>query len=84
MQIAAFESEPEAQQTATILKEQGYDCTIVTRNDRSYEQRTADYFKGKAQSYQPQAYVISETAEFEPFLHAAQRHYGFVIRGDIA
>ena len=84
MRIAAFENEPEAEAAAIMLRERGYDSTVVKQSDRSYEERVADYFRGKPRTYQPNALVISETADFEPFANAAQKHYGFVIRGEVA
>lgn len=83
MKIAAFERDPEASATATILREQGYDSKIVKQGQDDYDERVGEFFKGKPQTYEPRAFVISEEAEFEPFMKAAQRHYGFIIRDDI-
>lgn len=81
MRIAAFENEPEAAATATMLRERGYDTQIVTRDDGAYEDSLRDFFHGKPRTYKPHAFVISGDADYEPFKMAAQRHYGFVIRG---
>jgi hypothetical protein len=83
MRIAAFENEPEAAATATMLRERGYTTRIVTRDDEAYEKSLQDFFHGKERTYEPHAFVISGDAEYEPFMRAAQRHYGFVIRGEI-
>jgi hypothetical protein len=82
MRIAAFENEPEAAAAATILRERGYDSKVVVRNEKSYEQTLKQFFAGQPRTYEPHAFVISESAEFEPFRRAANRHYGFVIRGE--
>ncbi len=82
MRIAAFENEPEAAATATMLKERGYDSKVVPRDAQAYETTLKDFFAGKPRTYEPHAFVISESAEFEPFRRAANRHYGFVIRDD--
>lgn len=82
MRIAAFENEPEAAATATMLRERGYDSEIVTRDNEAYEDSLRDFFHGKPRTYKPRAFVISGDAEYEPFRTAAQRNYGFVIRGE--
>jgi hypothetical protein len=82
MRIAAFENEPEAAATATMLRERGYDSEIVTRDSEAYEKSLRDFFHGKPRTYEPHAFVISGDAEYQPFKMAAQRHYGFVIRGE--
>jgi hypothetical protein len=79
--IAAFESEPEADAAATMLRERGHEAKVVTRDAGAYEESLRDFFKGKPRTYEPRAFVISGDTEYEPFLRAAQRHYGFVIRG---
>ncbi len=81
MRIAAFENEPEAAATATMLRERGYETKIVTRDDGAYEDSLRDFFRGKPRTYKPRAFVVSGNADYEPFRMAAQRHYGFVIRG---
>jgi hypothetical protein len=81
MRIAAFENEPEAAATATTLRDQGYDSKLIFRDDRAYARTLKEYFAGKSQTYEPFAFVISDDAEFEPFMRIANRHYGFVIRG---
>jgi hypothetical protein len=83
MRIAAFENEPEAAATATMLRERGYGTKVVTRKDEAYTESLRDFFHGKPRTYEPRAFVISGDAEYEPFMRAAQRHYGFVIRGEI-
>ena len=82
MRIAAFENEPEAAATATMLRERGYDSEVVTRDSEAYEDSLLDFFHGKPRTYKPHAFVISGDAEYEPFKTVAQRHYGFVIRGE--
>lgn len=82
MRIAAFENEPEASATATILREEGYNSKVVTRKSESYDQRVRDFFRGKPRTFDPVAFVISDNADFEPFVRVARRHYGFVIRGE--
>ena len=82
MRIAAFENEPEAAATATYLREHGYDTEMVTRETDEYADNVKDFFKGKERTFEPHAFVISGDAEYEPFMRAAQRHYGFVIRGE--
>ena len=82
MRIAAFENEPEAAATATMLRERGFDSEVVTRDDEAYDENLRDFFHGKPRTYEPHAFVISGDAEYEPFRNAAQRHYGFVIRGE--
>ena len=81
MRIAAFEREPEAAATARSLRERGYQTEVVTRNANGYDKSVRDFFKGKKRTFEPKAFVISGDAEYEPFMRAAQRHYGFVIRG---
>jgi len=81
MRIAAFENEPEASAAATILREQGYNSRVVTRRSEAYEDRLRDFFRGKQRTFEPAALVISDDAEFESFARVAQRHYGFLIRG---
>lgn len=82
MRIAAFENEPEAAATATMLRERGYDTKVVTRENKAYKESLRDFFRGKPRTYEPRAFVISGNAEYEPFKTAAQRNYGFVIRGE--
>jgi hypothetical protein len=82
MRIAAFENQTEAAATAIMLQQRGYDSKVVARNAEAYEATLKDFFAGKPRTYEPRAFVISEKAEFEPFMRAAQRHYGFVIRGE--
>ena len=82
MRIAAFENEPEAEAAAVMLKERGYDSRVVTRDDEAYEEQLRDFFKGRERTYEPHAFVIADEVEYEPFMRAAQRHYGFVIRGE--
>lgn len=82
MRIAAFEHEPEAAATAIMLRERGYDSKVVTTDTEAYEKNLRDFFKGKERTFEPHAFVISGDAEYEPFMEAAQRHYGFVIRGE--
>lgn len=82
MRIAAFEHEPEAEAAATMLEERGYDSQIVTKDEEKYEDNLRDFFKGKQRTFEPHAFVVSGTADYEPFMRAAQRHYGFVIRGE--
>ncbi|MBV8149077.1 MAG: hypothetical protein JO092_08305 [Candidatus Eremiobacteraeota bacterium] len=82
MRIAAFENEPEAAATANMLKERGYDSKVVVREEKAYEGTLKEFFEGKPRTYEPHAFVISENAEFEPFMRAANRHYGFVIQGE--
>ena len=83
MRIAAFENEPEAAATATMLRERGYDTKVVNRDNRAYEESLRDFFHGKPRTYEPRAFVISGDADYEPFRRAARRHYGFVIRGEL-
>lgn len=82
MRIAAFEREPEAAATATMLRERGYDTKVVTRRDEAYGKSLREFFHGKTRTFEPHAFVISGNAEYEPFKTAAQRNYGFVIRGE--
>jgi len=82
MQIAAFENEAEASATAIMLRERGYDSRVVTRGDAAYGKSLKDFFHGKQRDFEPHAFVISDTVDYEPFLRAANRHYGFVIRGE--
>jgi len=82
MRIAAFESEADATATATALRETGYDSRVVTRDDSAYQQSLEDFFRSKPRTYEPHAFVISESAQYEPFLRAVIWHYGFVIRGE--
>jgi hypothetical protein len=82
MYIAAFENEPEAAATAVMLRERGYRSRVVARDEDAYEQSLRDFFRGKPHTFEPHAFVISEDADFEPFMRAATRHYGFVLRGD--
>ncbi|MBV8582544.1 MAG: hypothetical protein JO160_07690 [Candidatus Eremiobacteraeota bacterium] len=82
MRIAAFENEPEAEAAAIMLEERGYDSKVVTKDESSYEHKVGEFFKGKQRTFDPNALVISGNAEYEPFMRAAQRHYGFVIRGE--
>lgn len=82
MRIAAFENEPEAVATARMLRQRGYESKVVTRDNNRYKDSLRDFFHGKPRTYEPDAFVISGDAEYEPFRTAAQRHYGFVIRGE--
>ena len=82
MRIAAFENEPEAAATATMLKKRGYDSKVVIREEEAYGKTLKRFFEGKRRTYEPHAFVISENADFEPFMRAANRHYGFVIRDE--
>jgi hypothetical protein len=82
MRIAAFENEPEAEATARMLRERGYDSKVVIREEQAYAQTSKEFFAGKPRTYEPHAFVISENADFKPFQRAANRHYGFVIRGE--
>jgi hypothetical protein len=82
MRIAAFETEPEAAATAVMLRERGYDSKVVVRDEQAYGEALKQFFAGKPHTYQPHAFVISESADFEPFMRAANRHYGFVILGE--
>ena len=83
MRIAAFENEPEAAATATMLHERGYDSRVITRDDGAYEKSLTDFFHGMPRTYEPHAFVISGDASYEPFVQAVRRNYGFVIRGEI-
>jgi hypothetical protein len=82
MRIAAFENEPEAAATAKTLQKRGYHTTVVIREEKAYAKTLRDFFAGKPHTYEPHAFVISDDAEFEPFIRAANHHYGFVIRGE--
>jgi hypothetical protein len=79
MPTAGFESTPQAEQVATILREQGYDSRLVVRSSDDFAERSGRFFKGDPPPFEPQAFVVSEDAEFEPFARAAQRHYGIII-----
>ena len=81
MRIAAFEREPEASATARYLRERGYQTDVVTPDAKDYEKSVREFFKGKKRTFEPHAFVISGDADYEPFMQAARRHYGFVIRG---
>jgi len=79
MPIAAFESEPQASAAATVLRELGFESQVVVRGANTFEERTRDFFEGKAPPFEPHALLVSEDAAEEPFLRTVQRHYGVVI-----
>lgn len=82
MRIAAFESEPDAEATATVLREQGYDSEVIVKDGESYDERVKRFFAGDVVSSEPHAVLISN-ADSIPFMAAVQHHYGIVIKGEV-
>jgi hypothetical protein len=82
MPRAAFESEPQAEAAAGVLREMGYESRVVVRTsgeDGDFAKRTTEFFAGKFAPFEPHALVISDDAEAEPFTRTVQRHYGIVV-----
>jgi len=82
MRVAAFENEPDAEATATMLAELGYDSEVIVKAGANYDERMRAFFAGKPVPYEHHALLVSE-ADAEPFDRAVIRHYGQVIRGDV-
>jgi hypothetical protein len=81
MNIAAFENEPDAEATATVLRENGYDAQVVLKGGEEYEERMHDFFQGKPVAFEAHALVLSD-ADDDIFMRNVQRHYGHIIRGE--
>jgi hypothetical protein len=78
--IAAFEEEPDAVATAIALREQGHECQVVTKSDKSYDERMRDFFSGKPHPYETHALLIAEGAEDAAFAREVRLHYGQIVR----
>ena len=79
--MAAFESEPDAEATAIVLRENGFDAEVLKRGAEDYEERTRDFFQGRPHEFAEHAILVSN-ADRDTFMRNVQRHYGTVIRGE--
>ncbi|MBV8489360.1 MAG: hypothetical protein JO199_02430 [Candidatus Eremiobacteraeota bacterium] len=82
MRYAAFENEPDAEATAIVLRENGYNATVLMGDEGGFERRTREFFQGKEQPYETHAVVASDADE-DVFARNVVRHKGTVIRGQI-
>lgn len=78
--IATFEEEPDAEATATALREQGHECQVVTKSDKSYDERMRDFFSGKPHPFETHALLITDDVEDAAFAREVRLHYGQIVR----
>lgn len=81
-QMAVFEDGTQAQETARVLREQGYVADVVTEGTESYGNATRRFLEGDA-SFRAVAAVVSPDADRESFDNAVTIHRGRVITGTV-
>ena len=79
--VAVFEDGTQAEETARVLREQGYDADVATQGSESYGAATARFFLDGDTDFHARAMVMSADADATSFDNAVTRHYGRVIRG---
>ncbi len=79
--LAIFEDEPQAEQAATMLREQGFQAEVMPVSSESYGEAIKRFFRGETHGFNGTTLVVSEDAEEEPFDNAVVKQYGRVITG---
>ncbi len=78
--VAVFEDGIQAEETARVLREQGYDASVAMEGD-AYGAVARRFVEGDM-SFKPVA-VVTSNADGTSFDHAVQIHHGRVITGTI-
>jgi hypothetical protein len=87
MLTAVFENEPDAEATAIVLRNQGFDARVkLTHQDgEKYGDRMRDFFSGREHPFQVHA-VLTSDAGGDEFAREVAAHHGHVIddgRGEL-
>ena len=87
MLTAVFENEPDAEATAIVLQNQGFDAQVkLTHQDgENYGDRMRDFFSGREHPFQVHA-VLTSDAGSDAFAREVAAHHGHVIddgRGEL-
>jgi outer membrane PBP1 activator LpoA protein len=81
--LAIFEDEPQAQQAATMLREQGFQADVLATSTEAYGEAIKRFFRGETHGFNGTTLLSSEDAEEEPFDNAVTKQYGRVITGTV-
>lgn len=79
MPAAVFESEPQAEAAATVLRELGFDSDVIVPGANTFEERSRALFAGNPPPFEPHAILVSNDVDDDRFLRTVQRHYGIVV-----
>jgi hypothetical protein len=87
MLTAVFENEPDAEATAIVLRNQGFEAQVQLKNQdgEHYGDRMRDFFSGRGQPFEAHA-VLTSDAGNDAFAHEVVAHHGHVIddgRGEL-
>lgn len=77
--VGIFEDEPQAQQAATMLREQGFQADVISATSESYGEGIKRFFRGETHGFNGTILVTSEDAGEEQFDNAVVKQYGRVI-----
>jgi hypothetical protein len=78
MRVAAFKAEPDAVETAFVLRDHGYEAELIGVDGESSPSRVVDLPEAIAGAKWAKAFVLSN-CDSEYFREVVIRHYGTVI-----
>jgi hypothetical protein len=78
MPKAVFEHEPDAESTATVLRELGYDSQVLEHSDESYDDRMRAFFSGRERPFEVHA-ILTSDASADTFAREVAAHHGRVV-----
>jgi hypothetical protein len=78
MPKAVFEHEPDAESTAIVLRELGFDGRVIEHSDESYDDRMRAFFSGRERPFEVHA-ILASDAHPDTFAREVAAHHGHVV-----